>query len=220
MLESRPTEPGGPGVDRDSRGRRGQLIGLDQIADLITEARRRAKGMSHAEFVVHNANKPLPLASDWANLGVCCYAIYYLNDIGAVLDEVKRVLVPDGRFFVLGPARNNNHEMRDLHTRLSGVEEPATITLYRHRIEDEVVPLCRERWSKVSVVPFYNEVRFTSSSAYGAYYRASPLLARATNDAVAREQLAQRVEAAVAAQIKAEGAFVIHKEAVGILAGP
>lgn len=198
-------------------GERGKVIGLDLQSELLQAAREQAAQFPQVTFVQHDANQPLPLEDGSVDLFTCCYGIYYIEDLKALVAEMGRVLKPDGRVFVIGPARDNNEEIRNLHSELTERPEPVAISRYRGCIEQEVKPLL-ERSATVRCFEFKNQLRFTSPDEFERYYRATPLLAKSTPDSQTREVLVKAAKEHVRKVIDSTGQFTIRKVALAVLA--
>ncbi|GAA4855420.1 class I SAM-dependent methyltransferase [Actinomycetospora corticicola] len=115
----------GPGVTTAELVRRGaRVTGLDRSAALVEHAR----GLSGAEFLVHDLADPLPLTDAAVDLVVAGLVLHYLDDWSAVLAEVYRVLRPGGRFVA-----SVHHPLTDV--RIASLE-PHGAYLESYRIAD------------------------------------------------------------------------------------
>lgn len=199
-------------------GPAGSVIGFDVTPELLEKAREHAVALPQAEFRQHDCNRQLPLPDASQNLVSCCFAIYYIVDLQRLIGEVHRILEPQGRFFVIGPADDNNHQLRRLHVLVSGRPEPEKIVRRRLRMENEVLPLLGARFSRVDLSDFHNQLRFPDVESFLAYYDSTILLRDTEPDPEARRQLTRRMGQRVAEIIGAEGAFVISKSYLAALA--
>jgi ubiquinone/menaquinone biosynthesis C-methylase UbiE/LmbE family N-acetylglucosaminyl deacetylase len=199
-------------------GPSGKVIGLDLQEELLDGARKRTADLPQASFVAHDANDPLPIEDASVDALICCYGIYYMENLTQVVAEIDRVLKPGGRAFVICPARDNNQELRSLHSEVTGDDEPSAITRYRLRTEEEVLPLLSERMN-VDLVEFRNELEFATAEQFAEYYRATPLLAKSVPEPAAREVCVERAKAFVEARIaESNSPFGVRKVAVGLVA--
>ncbi len=115
----------GPGVTTaELVGRGAQVTGLDRSAALVEHAR----GLSGAEFLVHDLADPLPFASGAFDFIVSGLVLHYLDDWSAVLAEVHRVLRPGGRLVA-----SVHHPLTDIGIRSL---EPHGTYLESYRIAD------------------------------------------------------------------------------------
>ncbi|MBI4470559.1 MAG: methyltransferase domain-containing protein [Acidobacteria bacterium] len=196
----------------------GHVVGLDVTPELLERAREHGAGLPQLEFRLHDCNQRLPFEDASKDLASCCFAIYYVWDLEKLLTEVHRILKSKGRFFVIGPADDNNHQLRRLHVMVSGRPEPAKIIRRRQRLENEVLPLMGSHFARVDLENFHNELRFPDVASFLAYYRSTILLRDTLLEPEAREDLARRLGERVGEIVEAEGAFVISKSYLAVLA--
>lgn len=199
-------------------GGSGSVLGLDVTPGLLERAREHAGGLPQITFQQHDCNLPLPAEAASKDLISCCFAIYYIWDLNRLVLEVHRVLRPGGRFFVIGPAGDNNYQLRQLHVAVSGKPEPEKIIRRRLRIENEVLPFMGAHFSRVDLGHFRNELTFPDVESFIGYYRSTILLRDTEQDSARREELARRMGERVAEIIKAEGSFAISKSYLAALA--
>ncbi len=199
-------------------GSAGRVLGLDVTPELLERAREHAAGLNHVEFRQHDCNLPLPISDASQDLVSCCFAIYYMWDLARLVSEVHRALRPGGRFFIIGPAADNNSQLRRLHVMVSGRPEPEKIIRRRQRIENEVLPMLGARFSRVDLAHFNNELNFPDVEAFLGYYRSTILLRDSVQEPSEREELARRMGERVAEVIQRESSFVISKSYLAVLA--
>jgi ubiquinone/menaquinone biosynthesis C-methylase UbiE len=199
-------------------GAGGSVLGLDINPDVLATARAASIGLSHVSYQQHDCNDPLPVPDSSVDLISCCFGIYYIAELDALVDDVLRALAPGGRFFVIAPASQNNRRFRELHAEVSGKPEPETITIRRMRMERELLPLLERRFARVEVRTFDNEVHITDPAAFADYYRSTLLLTETSPDPSIREDLVRRMTERVAAAIASEGRYTISKSYVSALA--
>jgi len=199
-------------------GAKGRVLGLDINPDVLATARKVSTGIEQVSYQQHDCNDPLPVPDSSIDLISCCFGIYYIADLDALLEEVLRALEPGGRFFVIAPASQNNRRFRELHAEVSGKPEPETITIRRMRMEKELLPLLDRRFARVDVRNFENQVHITDPTAFMDYYRSTLLLTETSQDASVRDDLVRRMGERVAAIIKNEGRYTISKSYLAVLA--
>src|SRR5690242_5292716 len=85
----------GPGLyAAELIGRGAQVVGFDHSPRMVQLCRAR---VSQGEFRVHDLGDPISwLADDSVDLALCALAIEYVDDRVAALNELRRVLRPDG----------------------------------------------------------------------------------------------------------------------------
>ncbi|MGQ9599012.1 MAG: class I SAM-dependent methyltransferase [Anaerolineae bacterium] len=83
------------------------LIGLDLAAHMVEAAHRRAKriGLDGRGFWPQADGHFLPFADDSFDLVFSSFALHHWRDPLAVLNEVARVLKPEGRYFIADVCR-------------------------------------------------------------------------------------------------------------------
>lgn len=81
----------------------GKAVGIDPSATMIDIAKaRNAKAVErgNAEFVVSNVEK-LPFTDNEFDSALCVHVIYFWRDISTALNEISRVIKPNGKFALL-----------------------------------------------------------------------------------------------------------------------
>jgi len=78
----------------------GKVIGVDISDEMIERAQRSSASFSNIEFAVGSSEK-IPSADDSFDKALSIESFYYYPDQGAALNELRRVLKPGGRFFIL-----------------------------------------------------------------------------------------------------------------------
>lgn len=96
------------------------------------------------------------------------FAFYYVKNKARVIDEVKEVLSARGRFFVSGPMCHNNYELIQLHSSVAGTDPNS---YYPRFMEEEILPLVREKFTTVSTSIFRNPVIFPNVQSLTEYWR-------------------------------------------------
>jgi len=134
------------------------------------------------------------------------FAFYYVKDKGKVIDDVKEVLSDRGRFFVSGPMCHNNYELIQLHSSVVGTDPNR---YYPRFMEDEILPLVRKKFAKVTTSIFRNPVNFPSAQSLLEYWRNYYLFRPESESDFARE---------VGKIFSSQKAFTTVKEVMGILA--
>ena len=82
-------------------GRKGRVIGLDKMAEMVDKARANAKAgdYTNVEFRVGEMEK-LPLPDDSIDVVISNCVVNHASDKEAVFREARRVLKPGGRMFI------------------------------------------------------------------------------------------------------------------------
>jgi len=72
-------------------------VGLDWKEDLL---RKAARLHVHEKLLCHDSNKPLPFADNSFN-SVFSNIVYWIDDLGVILAELRRVITPQGTIHLL-----------------------------------------------------------------------------------------------------------------------
>jgi ubiquinone/menaquinone biosynthesis C-methylase UbiE len=87
-----------------------QMVGLDLAAHMVVRARRQAghTGLNGRIAWPQGDGHTLPFADDSFDLVVSSMALHHWDDPSRVLDEIARVLKPDGRYYIADLCRQPN----------------------------------------------------------------------------------------------------------------
>jgi ubiquinone/menaquinone biosynthesis C-methylase UbiE len=191
----------------------------DELPELRAKAESASAGCGNLRLYAHDANLPFELADESFDAIVCTYAVYYLDDLEAFVREVTRLLKPSGRFFVVGPAWDNAREFYALHEAVGKTPLSAGFRRRLERLNTEVVPLAFRHFGEVRISPFVNRVHFAGSDGrkrLADYYRSTEMWAEIEGGAPAKERAVEELVARAFADAP-DGAFYIHKRALGVL---
>lgn len=81
-------------------GEEANVVGLDVSDEMIRLARETSRGSANVRYVVGSATK-IPERDSVFDRVLSVESFYYYPDQGLALDEVRRVMVPGGRLFIL-----------------------------------------------------------------------------------------------------------------------
>lgn len=90
-----------------------EVVGLDIVEKALVENRKRAaaEGLDHLHFINYNG-VTFPFADQEFGLVITRYALHHFPAINETFQEIRRVLKPDGRLFLIDPAPNDNDKER------------------------------------------------------------------------------------------------------------
>lgn len=137
----------------------------------------------------------------------CCYGLYYADDPRLVLDRMTDA-APDGTLLIVGPYGQNNRALFDILERYFPLP-PLVAESAGPFMTETVVPHLAER-AKVRLETLVNPVRFPDTDAVMAYWRNTTF-----HDAAHEQAVAADIEAVV----RDQGAFVIEKHVMAVIAG-
>lgn len=86
----------------------GEVVGLDVADEMLRRAERASAGMSNLRYVWGSAEK-IPAPDQHFTKILSVESFYYYADQGKVLDELRRVLAPGGKLFILINLYKDNH---------------------------------------------------------------------------------------------------------------
>jgi arsenite methyltransferase len=78
----------------------GEVVGLDVADEMLRRAEKASTGLSNVRYVWGSAEK-IPAPDDHFTKVLSVESFYYYADQGKALDELRRVLAPGGRLFIL-----------------------------------------------------------------------------------------------------------------------
>lgn len=88
-----------------------KVLAIDQSPVMLEAARRRLSGFSNVEFL-EGSLTALPLAEASANAAVCLLVLHHLEDPGAAMPEIARILKPKGTVLIVDMVRHDRSEYR------------------------------------------------------------------------------------------------------------
>ncbi len=88
--------------------RPGQVIGVDVSDEMIRRARANSKQFDNVIFVVGSAQQ-IPWEEDFFDKVLSVESFYYYGDQAGALNEVFRVMAPNGELFILINLYEDNH---------------------------------------------------------------------------------------------------------------
>lgn len=150
--------------------------GMDKNEDLLAqaEAKCRAEGLSNTLFFRVDLDAEFPFRPGSFDFAFYGYSSYYASDTGALLDKTHRLLDAKGTLCLVGPMAGNGKELDTITETLMGRKSEEKKEVRTQRLENEFLPLMRERFSRVDVVRKDFSVRFPSVAEYKRYYLATP----------------------------------------------
>lgn len=78
----------------------GMCVGLDLSEGMARQAVRRSAGLANARFGRANAEE-IPLRGEYFHAVLCSFSFHHYVRPGKTLQEIRRVLMPQGRVYIL-----------------------------------------------------------------------------------------------------------------------
>lgn len=99
-----------------------QIVGVDPSPELKEMARKRAAGTSlRVDLLLQSAENPIPVESGSFDTAVTSWSLCSIPDVPRALDEVRRILKPDGRLLFLEHGRDRDAGVAAWQDRLTPV---------------------------------------------------------------------------------------------------
>ena len=86
----------------------GDVVGIDVADEMLRRAEQASAGVANVRYVWGSAEK-IPAADDSFDKVLSVESFYYYADQGKALDEIRRVMAPGGKLFVLINLYADNH---------------------------------------------------------------------------------------------------------------
>jgi ubiquinone/menaquinone biosynthesis C-methylase UbiE len=86
----------------------GEVVGVDVADEMLRRAEAASTGISNVRYLWGWAES-LPLSDNYFSKVLSVESFYYYADQGAALDELRRVMAPGGRLFILINLYKDNH---------------------------------------------------------------------------------------------------------------
>jgi len=86
----------------------GEVVGLDVADEMLRRAEQASSGVRNVRYVWGSAEK-IPVSDNSFNKVLSVESFYYYADQGKALDELRRVMAPGGRLFILINLYKDNH---------------------------------------------------------------------------------------------------------------
>jgi len=113
----------------------GEVVGLDVADEMLRRAEQTSAGLSNVRYVWGSAEK-IPAPDNQFTKVLSVESFYYYGDQGKALDELRRVMAPGGRLFILINLYKDNHYslrwVTELKVPVKALSEAEYIALLRH----------------------------------------------------------------------------------------
>ncbi len=123
----------------------GEVVGLDVADEMLRRAEKASAGISNVRYVWGSAEK-VPVPDNYFNKVLSVESFYYYADQGKSLDELRRVMAPGAKLFILiNLYKDNRYSLRwatELKVPVQALSEEEYLALLRKRGFREVAA-CR-----------------------------------------------------------------------------
>ena len=183
----------------------------DLSPGMVAEAEAALKESGPA-FIFQTANiQSLPFTDDSFDVIVANHMLYHVPDLDQALQEVRRVLRPNGRFYAATNGREHMQEITDLGQKLFPNLQSATVGSRLHpaqlafRLENGQ-ELLTPHFDKITLVPFVDSLAVTDAQLLLDYILSSSFAQQALNNQQ-RDQILNHINQ----EITTKGTFHINK---------
>jgi ubiquinone/menaquinone biosynthesis C-methylase UbiE len=198
------------------------ITGGDVSKDLLKQARSEsAKRGPNIKFVDLDFNQPFSFKDNQFDLLSCCFAVYYVENVGFSFREMHRVLKPGGRLFTTGPMPENKRLFYDIIH--EATNKPIPPMPGSSRYGSEILAAMRKQFAGVEVQIFENPLTFDNVTPYMDYTRASisedrKLWNTFFEDKDDFELIMEKIESIAERKLDEDGKLVMTKVVGGFIA--
>jgi SAM-dependent methyltransferase len=130
-----------------------------------------------------NMNNPLPFVPGSFDYVISTFAIYYVEDVTLIAEDIRRVLKRHGEFIFIGPTDKNARELYDLNKMVFKIDRTERIDKRTNRIEKEFYPVMSKLFKHVTTMIIPNKLIFPNKKEYLKYYLATLLFEESVKEA-------------------------------------
>ena len=151
---------------------KGAIAGADISTELLSQAKQLGAELGGGFHLLESDfNRDLPLAGERFDLVTCCFAIYYAEDASLTIEEMHRVLKPEGMLFTTGPMPENKRLFYDVIK--EATNQPIPDMPGSSRYGSEILQVLQNTFADVQVHIFENPLTFKEVEPFLAYVKAS-----------------------------------------------
>lgn len=196
-------------------GRGARVVGVDQSAGLVREARRRAIAQGLPVVVARADARALPLADATCDRVAAFHMLFHLPEPLLSLQEMRRVLKPTGRVVMSTNAADHTTRLWDLHCQAARERGYTPTAKPGSRFTLDDLPLVRSVFPNVQRRVFTNAFVFPTAEAALRFYATGRVdaIQERRSDGGHRPKLLAAVGARIEAIIAREGVFRDPKDA-------
>jgi ubiquinone/menaquinone biosynthesis C-methylase UbiE len=190
----------------------------DLSAGMLSDARERIEAQSdttqQSQFTWQESDvQALPFEDDSFDMVVANFMLYHVPDLAKGIEELKRVLRPDGVLHAFTLGKNHMLELHELLEGIFGVDMSAVRHTGHFSLENGEASL-RQHFSDIQMIRYESNLAVTNTDDLMAYI-ASAKMSEFMDDAK-RQEARQQIDARIAEH----GHFYIHKDTAVFIARP
>ncbi len=155
-------------------GASGMIVGLDQSSELLAEA-QKTKIKTRKILMRWDMNQEFPFLADNFDGIISTFAIYYVDNVSVMTQEMRRVLKTGATVILLGPGDGNARELYEFNNRVFSITKDEKISLRSSRLEKEFYPAMKRIFKKVSIQTIPINLVFPNKKEFLRYYLATLL---------------------------------------------
>jgi|TARA_B100001971_G_C18247754_1_gene575654 ubiquinone/menaquinone biosynthesis C-methylase UbiE len=155
-------------------GESGVIVGVDQSNELLIEGRKRDLPTPRV-LLQWDMNNRFPFIEECFDSVVSSFAIYYVSNVVATVEDIKRMLKTSGKLLLIGPTHNNAKELYGFNKKVFGIGMDKNTTKRTSRLEKEFYPVIKEEFVNVSLGKIPSKLVFPDKAEFIKYYMATLL---------------------------------------------
>ncbi|MCF6154436.1 MAG: class I SAM-dependent methyltransferase [Candidatus Brocadia sp.] len=169
-------------------GESGLVVGIDKSDELLWEASKQ-NCITRTLLLKWDMNARMPFLEGSFDYVISSFAIYYIDDVTAILREIKRVLRRSGEVFLIGPADNNAKELYEFNKRIFGFGRCEKIDKRTKRLEKEFYPVLKTLFTDVAFNIIPSKLVFPGKKEFLEYYTATLLFEESVKKCVSKPNI-------------------------------
>lgn len=157
-------------------GLSGVIVGCDKSKELLFEA-KKINTTASVLLLSWDINHPFPFMERSFNFVISTFAIYYVDNAAAAIQEIHRVLKPAGEVFLIGPTDANARELYEFNRMVFSLKEGRDNAVIRrtNRLEKEFWPAVKDVFGSADEFQIPSKLVFPNREEFIKYYLATLL---------------------------------------------
>jgi len=156
-------------------GNNSSIVGIDLSSESLEIVKENCDkdGFQNVKTIKGDIDNLTKLVSSQScfDLVISCFALYYSKNIPQLISNIKKLLNPNGRFFVCGPWEGNNSELIQFQSQIS----PSSIKPKKYPMTELILPEVLKNFDNVSKHYFQNPIEFPNPDSLIKYWKSYSL---------------------------------------------